>query len=94
MKWYGIDEDIYNALVDLITEAYFMDSALLTEKTFKPIAYRKPFIILGPRTCHSLLEWMDFELYDELFDYSFDHLDYEERFNSIVTQIKKICKMK
>ena len=22
MKWYGIDEDIYNALVDLITEAH------------------------------------------------------------------------
>ena len=92
-RQHSVPIEYVSSCIDLITEAYFMDSALLTEKAFKPIAYRKPFIILGPRNCHSLLEWMDFELYDELFDYSFDHLDYEERFNSIVTQIKKICKM-
>lgn len=79
--------------IDLITEAYFMDSALLTEKAFKPIAYRKPFIILGPRHSHQFLERIGFKLYDELFDYSFDDKSYEERLNSIISQIKEILKI-
>ena len=86
-RQHSVPIEYVSSCIDLITEAYFMDSALLTEKAFKPIAYRKPFIILGPRNCHSLLEWMDFELYDELFDYSYDNMNCFDRLNDLILQV-------
>ena len=55
--------------------------------------YKKPFIILGPRYIHQALKNIGFKLYDELFDYSFDDKPYEERLNSVITQIKQILKI-
>ena len=43
-----------------------------TEKTWKQFLYEKPFISIGVKgSNHSLLD-LGFELYDEIFDYSFD----------------------
>jgi hypothetical protein len=80
--------------IDLITEAYCISAGtVLTEKAFKPMLYKKPFIILGPRYIHQSLKNIGFKLYDELFDYSFDDKPYKERLDSIVTQIKEILKI-
>ena len=36
---------------------------------------------------------MVYELYDEIFDYSFDDKDFDERYFSIVNQVKELCKL-
>ena len=79
--------------IDLVTAAYFDEGTVITEKAYKPMLYKKPFIILGPRYIHQALKNIGFKLYDELFDYSFDDKPYEERLNSVITQIKQILKI-
>lgn len=79
--------------IDLVTEAYVGDSVLLTEKTFKPIGIKKPFILLGAKNSHKFLKKIGFLLYDELFDYSFDDKSYDERFYSVTKQIENILKI-
>jgi hypothetical protein len=80
--------------IDLITEAYCISAGtVLTEKSFKPMLYKKPFIILGPRYIHQSLKNIGFKLYDELFDYSFDDKPYKERIDSVITQVKGILKI-
>ena len=80
--------------IDLVTEAYCISAGtVLTEKAYKPMLYKKPFIILGPRYIHQAFKNMGFKLYDELFDYSFDDKPYKERLDSVITQIKGILKI-
>lgn len=79
--------------IDLVTESYADESIALTEKTFKPISLRKPFILLSARNSHLFLKELGFQLYEELFDYSFDHKSFDVRFKSIIKQIKSILSM-
>ena len=79
--------------IDLVTESYVDESIALTEKTFKPISLRKPFILLSARNSHLFLKELGFQLYEELFDYSFDNKSFDVRFNSIIKQIKSILSM-
>ena len=79
--------------MDLVTESYVDESIMLTEKTFKPISLRKPFLLISARHSHKFLKRLGYKLYYELFDYSFDGKSFNQRFNSIIKQIKKILSM-
>jgi|APSaa5957512535_1039671.scaffolds.fasta_scaffold00139_57 hypothetical protein len=79
--------------IDLVTESYVDESIALTEKTFKPISLNKPFILLSARNSHQFLKKAGFYLYEELFDYSFDDKSFDQRFDSIMKQIKPILAM-
>ena len=65
--------------------------ALITEKTFKPILIEQPFICLGGRLQNIILKELGFELYDEIFDYSFDYLDdINLRVDGIISNLNRI----
>ena len=70
-----------DACFDIVTESTVSDTSLfITEKTWKPILNKTPFIILGSKDSHKHLEeYFGIKPYTELFDYSFDNLDYPER---------------
>ena len=70
------------ACFDIVTESIKSDIALfITEKTWKPILQKTPFIILGSKNSHKHLEeYFGIKPYTDLFDYRFDNLDYKERF--------------
>tara|TARA_B000000532_G_scaffold243948_1_gene241623 strand:+ start:1167 stop:2351 length:1185 start_codon:yes stop_codon:yes gene_type:complete len=78
---------------DLVTESFVGDSLSYTEKTWKPIALKKPFLLMSGKNAHKYLKVMGYELYDELFDYSFDDKDFNTRFSSIIDQVKTLCKI-
>ena len=78
---------------DLVTESFVGESLSFTEKTWKPIVMKKPFILMSGRHAHKYLKVMGYELYDEIFDYSFDDKDFDERYFSIVNQVKELCKL-
>ena len=64
----------------------------ISEKTWLPILYRKPFIIMSNQYFHQKLIDLGFELYDEIIDYSFDsEPDMEKRAYLISKNVKKIC---
>ena len=77
--------------VDLVTESFAREGISITEKTWKPVVIKKPFLVMGARNYHTWLKRMGYELYGELFDYSFDSKLFYGRFESIVKQITDIC---
>lgn len=91
-----IDAYYKSAVIDVITETALIghDVKFITEKTFKAIMYKMPFIISGDRGNNKELLRHGFKLYDMLFDYSFDDLDsYVDRNNAITKQLKTYCDM-
>lgn len=86
-----INEDEYfKGFVNIITEGeiWLKD---LSEKTFYAILHKKPFLILGAPFIHDKLIELGFVLYDEMFDYSFDHEPtVEKRIEGIVKNIQSI----
>ncbi len=74
------------AVFDIVNESIISDTSLfLTEKVWKPILYKNPFIILGSKgTCKHLEKYWGIKLHNDMINYSFDYVDYPHRFNRIV----------
>jgi hypothetical protein len=63
----------------------------LTEKTFKPIAFYHPFMLLGHTGSLSQIRSFGFETFPEIFDESYDDIsDVRQRIEKITQEIKKI----
>lgn len=85
----------YNSCFNIITESFYdieaVDTSLLTEKTYSCLLHAQPFVIVGCKNIHKMLEKEGYKLYDDVFDYSFDTLDnIEHRIEAIVKQIKNL----
>lgn len=77
---------LFNIIPETTTEMVF-----ITEKTCTAILYKKPFIVLGASGFHRVLKDMGFELYNELFDYSFDtDAKLPNRINGIINNINNL----
>lgn len=78
-----VDDDLYfnKTIFELAVETCPGEYELMyTEKTWKPLLMGKVFFILGSHDYYKNLKDMGFELYDEIFDYSFDSkIDHNER---------------
>jgi hypothetical protein len=74
-----------DACFDIVTESMVDDNGVfITEKTWKPILNKTPFIPLGPKgMCKHLEEYFGIKPYTDLFDYNFDNVDYPERLHRI-----------
>ena len=73
------------ACFDIVNESSVNDDDIfITEKTWKAILQKTPFIIFGSKNSHKHLEeYFGIKPYIELFDYKFDGLNLDERFHSI-----------
>ena len=69
---YRFNQKFLDSFLHIPTEST-MTTAIISEKTAIPILCRLPFLTLGPRHYHRQLKELGFELYDEIFDYSFDN---------------------
>ena len=80
----------HTSLLDLVTETD-VTLPFITEKTWRPIMFNRPFISLAWPGYHMWLKSHGFELYDELFDYEFDTLpNAQDRANSIAEQLSRL----
>ena len=79
--------------VDIVCETWYEPGKFhATEKTLRSIAFFKPFLVLSCKGFYTdyLCEYFRLELYDELFDYSFDTKDLlEDRIDGIIDNIKR-----
>lgn len=63
----------------------------VTEKTYRCLYLKQPFISYGAKGQNKELEKYGFELYDEIFDYSFDEIDdVFERYEALLDNFKKL----
>ena len=63
---------------DIVTESIISDTSIfITEKTWKPILYKTPFLPLGSKKmCKHLEEFFGIKPYHNMFNYSFDYFIY------------------
>ena len=65
---------------------------IMSEKTCIPLLFGKPFLVLGPVGFHEMLSVeYGFQLYYEIFDYSFDKVqDLDRRCDMLLQNVKRI----
>lgn len=81
-----------NSLINIINETYFFNNIIhITEKTYKPIAFLQPFILLGAAGSLQHIRNMGFKTFDNFWDESYDiEIDDVARFNKIVNIVEQI----
>jgi hypothetical protein len=85
-----IPQEYKTSFVQVINESN-MDNYFITEKTVMPLLLQKPFIVINKKNYNSWLKELGFELYDEIFDYSFDSIENDkDRFEMGVKEIYKL----
>lgn len=91
---YIIPNEYYESFVDFVTESSH-ETIAISEKTIKPLVFKKPFVIMGAAGINKHLEKLGFKLYDEIIDYSFDEVeDIELRAELYVKNMKNISELK
>ena len=86
-KWVNFEKN-NNALIDLVIETLSdpVDFCSLTEKAFRPIVCKKPFLIFGSAGIYKGLEEMGFKLFPGL--YNADILDDTTEFYEIMDEVR------
>ena len=82
-----------NSLINIINETYFFNNIIhITEKTYKPIAFLQPFILLGAAGSLQHIKDMGFKTFSEFWDESYDtEIDDSVRFTKIVNIVEEIA---
>lgn len=84
-----------SALWHLVTETvFYYDKLHLTEKIFKPIVARRPFILVAASGNLGYLKSYGFKTFDRWIDESYDNEpDPDRRIAMIVDQVEKLCQL-
>jgi hypothetical protein len=87
--WFSVNEEFsYENSMWIVTESVFnndIDLSFLSEKTFKPILLKMPFIIIGQPYSLKKLKSLGYKTFSHLWDESYDNiLDPQKRMNRIV----------
>lgn len=79
-----------DSLFSFISETV-TDEIMVTEKTWMAIYHQRPFLTFATSGYYRFLQTLGIELYDEVFDYSFDSIqDWEQRCIAVMEQMKKL----
>lgn len=96
---YASTFDLYrNTYFSVVTETnFFMEqepALFLTEKIFKPIAHKHPFIVLGRPKTLSFLKDIGYKTFENIIDESYDtEQDDITRLMKILKEIKRLCEL-
>jgi len=84
-EWY--DSTYFSVVVETILQG-MAGNRWVSEKSFKPIAYKHPFITIGQHGSLKKLRSQGFETYENLFDESYDDIyDFDQRLNAVIKNI-------
>ena len=89
----ALPEEYFQSAVDVVIESTVM-SYFITEKTVRPVFFGKLFLCVACKGYHKWLsDALGFQLYTELFDYSFDDVDdTNTRIKMLVDQLVRFRK--
>lgn len=87
---YKMPRQYKESFAQLISESSG-DTIMISEKTATPLILGKPFLVAGQMHFHRFLKGLGFQLYDEIFDYSFDdEPDEEKRYEMLLQNFQKL----
>jgi hypothetical protein len=79
-----------NCFMSLVGESS-MYIPFVTEKTYRPILLKHPFLCFGAKNQNKEITKYGFELYDEIFDYEFDSKDnINDRISGIIENLNNL----
>jgi len=89
------NNDYNKCAIEVVLETLFDDQRLhLTEKTLRPIACGKPFVIVSSAGSLAYLRRYGFETFDGIIDESYDTIvDSVERLEAIVAELNRIANL-
>lgn len=90
----GLNDQNIESFLHVVSETCFWDKKQhLTEKIFKPILLKQPFVLLGGATNLSYLKSYGFKTFEKWWDESYDNIeDPIERIKAVVSVIEQITK--
>lgn len=88
-------DDLTSALFHIVTETvYFQNKLHLTEKVFKPIVAKRPFILVAAPGNLAYLKSYGFKTFDRWIDESYDNeTDHYIRIEKITAEINRLCNL-
>lgn len=90
-----IISDIYNNIdFAVVTESMInsgQDVVFITEKIFKPIANKKPFIVLGDKGTLAYMRKLGYKTFDFLINEDYDVLNSKDRIIAVAKEIERLC---
>lgn len=90
---YKPPKEYYESFMQIVSESPDK-GIILSEKTAIPLILGKPFLIANAPGYHKFLKEKGFQLYDEIFDYSFDDVQDEKiRFELLIQNVKELTKI-
>jgi hypothetical protein len=90
-----ICREMHMGIWNLVTETVFYDDKLhLTEKIFKPIVIKRPFILIGAPGNLEYLKSYGFKTFGQWIDESYDsELNQDIRIQKIINEVEKLCNL-
>jgi Fe-S-cluster formation regulator IscX/YfhJ len=94
-KFDTTNEFYNNSMIHLVAETFFFSEIIhFTEKTFKPIVYKQPFVMLSAAGSLKSIKALGFKTFSEIWDESYDDIDDDKiRFTKILELIKELCSL-
>jgi len=87
INWDLLPIEYTQSFMQIVGESITHDGIqLISEKTIVPLMFNKPFLAVCSQNFHYALQDIGFELYTEIFDYTFDHKP------DVYDRIEGICK--
>jgi hypothetical protein len=84
----------------IVSETYFYESPelengiFLSEKTFKPMVYKHPFIIIGPPYLIKTLQELGYRTFSPFINESYDNeTNHSKRLLMILDEVERLCKL-
>lgn len=90
---YRVPSQYYDSFAQLISESSG-NVIMMSEKTATPLLLGKPFLVASQRHFHQFLKRLGFELFEEIFDYSFDdEPDEGIRYDMLIQNFKRLTEI-
>lgn len=91
-EYLNIDSEYYRVFAEIVSETYTEGNSFFpTEKTFRPIALKTPFIINGPKGFLNNLKRLGFKTFDKWWSENYDSYNGVTRIEKIFNIIDYIC---
>ena len=85
----GLADNWNNHFINVVTETTVHTDCFLSEKVFKPILGRRPFMILGDDNIYNVLKDNGIDTFDDLFGTGYETNNWIKRVEWIVDNLKK-----
>ena len=87
----NVDDSFWHVVTETV---FYHDKLHLTEKIFKPIVSKQPFMLLAAPGNLAYLKSYGFKTFDSVIDESYDNIqDHEQRTDAVVDQLNWYCNL-